>query len=235
MKQNIERPAGHSSNTLVSRSQFKPMLFSTLMVQAVLEGRKTKTRRLKGLQNIDVKATEIIANNGWPKQGNFTARFQFKNIETDGVEAWEVTNVLKSPCKVGDIIWVRETWRPIEQDFGNPRYEYKATEKINITDKWKPSLFMPKEACRLFLEVTDIRVERLNDISQEDAKAEGVYPAPHRCPGWVNELKSFTDCYKCSFKLLWNSINGKSGHQWDKNEWVWVITFKPVECPQGFC
>ena len=216
----------------------KPMLFSTPMVKAILDGKKTITRRQKGLTQIDLKATEIIPNKGWPKQGNFTARFQFNNIENDGVDAWEVTNILKSPFKIGDIIWVRETFRSIEQDFGKPRYEYKATEKINKTDKWKPSLFMPKDACRLFLKVTEIRVEKLHDISEQDAMNEGsdisdkYMTMVERCNNYSNPSggkKGYS--HKAGFEELWNKIN----KNWDDNPWVWVISFKRAGCPQGFC
>jgi hypothetical protein len=206
--------------------KYRPMLFSTPMVKAILEDRKTITRRQKGLTMIDVKATEIIPNNGWPKQGNVTARFQFKFIENDGVDAWEITNILKSPFNVGDIIWVRETFRSIEQDFGKPRYEYKATEKINKADKWKPSLFMPKDACRLFLEVTELRVEKLQDITGDDILNEGVDNGKsNKAMGirWEN-------MQRMAFEELWNKIN----NNWNVNPWVWVISFKKIKRPAYF-
>ena len=253
MKQNIEFLNSHSDNTIISKTKFKPMLFSMPMVQAVLEGKKTETRRLKGLQNIDAKATEIIANNGWPKQGNFTARFQFKDIKTDGVEAWEITNILKSPVKIGDVIWVRETWNTREGEFvykASPNLFkqtnwYKEIENafrivsLEVPEpenciQWKPSLFMPKNACRLFLEVTDIRAERLQNISEQDAIAEGVINLEGTIL-WYNYIQ---DRYTCgsaieSYKSLWQKINGIES--WDLNSSVWVITFKVVKCPQGFC
>jgi len=240
MKSNRITSAGHSSNTIVSRSQFKPIPFSTPMVEAIIAGRKTQTRRI-------VKQAV-----GWDINWKV---MPIKEEHVDGIQRYEIRcgtqyhlPWFKAKFEVGDILWVRETFA----EWDNGGYAYKAdgfierygawerdTPKkfhdVERVERWKPSLFMPKEACRLFLEVTEIKPQRLNDISQEDAKAEGVFPAPHRCPGWVNELKSFADCYKCSFKLLWNKINGKSGHQWDKNEWLWVISFKVVECPQGFC
>jgi len=226
------------NHLLVEAFSVKPLLFSTLMVKAILAGKKTITRRQEGLTQIDLKATEIIPNNGWLKQGNFTARFQFKNIENDGVDAFKVTNILKSPFKIGDIIWVRETFRSIEQDFGNPRYEYKATEKINKTDKWKPSIFMPKNACRLFLEVTGIRVEKLQDISERDAINEGAdisdkyMTMTERYNNYNNPSagrKGYS--HKSGFEILWNKIN----KNWNDNPWVWVISFKRAGCPQGFC
>ena len=239
------------------------MLFSTPMVQAILDGRKTMTRRLKGLKNVDVKATEIIANNGWPKQGNFTARFQFKDIEKDGVEAWEVTNIFKSPVKIGDVIWARETWNELDNEIAYKASSdlFKKTEWYNKIDKafklvsletplpencikWKPSLFMPKSACRLFLEVTNVKVERIQDISEQDAKNEGVEFQDANFNGLLYvgyknyEIKDINvlDWFKHpsqSFQSLWTKINGF--YSWYNNPFVWVYTFKIIERPQGFC
>lgn len=268
MKSNRITSAGHSSNTIVSRSQLKPILFSSEMVKAILAGRKTQTRRAKGLKWIDDKATEVVENNGWPKQGNFAAKLKYQNSDGKGKpDAWEITNIVKSPYKVGDILWVRETSRiihinhslesasfftiqfkdnsvldyqkvkPIQFELGDEFY--KKAYEIGITDiafgKWKPSLFMPKSSCRIFLEVTDVKVERLGQISEEDAVNEGVdfdysegiqfknYDKGSLCYEFCDPLRSY--------ESLWCSINGS----YDKNQWVWVITFKVVECPQGFC
>lgn len=86
--------------------------------------------------------------------------------------------------------------------------------------KWKPSLFMPKDACRIFLKVTDVKVERLQDITEAEAKAEGVQVA---------------DCchaYYHGFSLLWQKINGKES--WEANPWAWCISFEKIEKPAGF-
>jgi hypothetical protein len=108
---------------------------------------------------------------------------------------------------------------------------------------WKPSIFMPKIACRIFLEVTNVRVERLNDISESDAIAEGIYAKPGSVSGtrWYTKFISktearleglFTESAKECFKSLWESINGKES--WEANPWVWVYDFKRVEKPENF-
>lgn len=189
----------------------RPILFSTAMVRALLDGRKGMTRRLVKDKHV---LYQLDVNNHVPSFYNNSDFCPYG--------------------QVGDILWVRETFSWDWKDYSERTekyYYYKAStsdEYLASGEKWQPSIFMPKEACRIRLEITNVRVERLQDISQEDAKAEGLYPAPHRCPGWKNELLSFTDCYKCAFKILWNSINGKKGHQWNKNEWVWVIEFRKI-------
>jgi hypothetical protein len=128
--------------------------------------------------------------------------------------------------KIGDVLWVRETWFKMDGQF-----IYKADVKYPKSLKWKPSIFMPREACRLRLEITDIRVERLHDISEEEAIKEGIqyignYPEhgvdiykhywAHNIVGVQNPIESF--------KSLWQSINDN----WDKNPFVWVIEFKKI-------
>ncbi len=237
-----------------------PILFSTPMVQANLEGRKTQTRRTKGLENISELATEIVRSDQWKKQGDWVARFKYK-----GEEKYAVTNVIKCPYgQVGDVLWVREKWTQnglkyyrYAADWPNEVYisgEPKGTfigegvpEKFK--GKWKPSIHMPKEACRLFLRITNIRVERLKDITDQDAIAEGI-------EGYFEKLfmewryrdydkklqkgygKSNIDYPTwrepvSSFKSLWESINGKDS--WEANPWVWVVEFEKLEGkPDGF-
>ena len=188
----------------------KPILFSTEQVQAILEGRKTMTRRV--IKNIP----EGIHSNG---------------MFLDGATE------IKCPYQPGDILWVRETWyyeeHMHELTAGDPdlpsgrykhRYIYKASDPdypvdVGVGDKgWRPSIFMPKEAARIFLEVTNVRVERLQEITEEDARAEGVFPAeahPHQ--------------HRDAFADLWDSINLKRGFGWETNPWVWVISFMRTE------
>ena len=123
--------------------------------------------------------------------------------------------------EVGDILWVRETWQ--RTDFlhvsdENYGYVYKASENGREWEandeswKWRPSIFMPKEACRIWLEVTDVRAERLQDISRGDAMQEG-------CP-FANMAKETSPCVW--FSEIWEKINGN----WNENPWVWCISFK---------
>lgn len=222
----------------------RPILFSTPMVQAILEGRKTQTRRTIKPQP-DSKATLFSYQpDQWPKKP-WIAKFKFKEIE--GAPYYEVTNDYKCPYgKTGDILWVRETWAVT----CGGKYEYKADggfppriihESANesggedvVTERWFPSIHMPKEACRLFLRITDIRVERLQDITEEDAKAEGVlqfkdgsykfYVEP--MPANINPGCSSA---KDSFFSLWRTINGAESLK--ANQWVWVISFERTEKP----
>jgi hypothetical protein len=186
-----------------------PILFSTPMVQAILEGRKTQTRRLikDKLQPVRVEVISgrrLVKPSGWP----------LMNVD-------EFTERLCPYGKPGDQIWCRETWRGIKQDFGPERIEYKATETINLTDKWRPSIFMPKEAARIWLKVESVRVERLQDIPYPDIEKEGIS---------LDQLKGCDPCLPASihlhheFKKLWERINGTDS--WQANPWVWVVSFK---------
>lgn len=206
----------------------KPILFSTPMVQAILDGRKTQTRRI-------VKDSMLQENENEFKEEEF------------------LKATIKKPINKGDILWVRETWFPTRYDFkellqsgitslskGNI-IKYKADNDYDpikdcVGRSWKPSIFMPKEACRIFLEVTNDRVERLQDITEGDAKAEGVEKLsnPKHVQRWKDYLigREFLTSPMYSFKTLWQSINGKES--WKQNPWVWVYEFKQVEKPKNF-
>jgi hypothetical protein len=124
----------------------------------------------------------------------------------------------------GHRLWVRETFAaPWGLDYKFPSGEsgifYRADNPAKFPDdgSWKPSIFMPRKASRITLEITEVRVERLNDVSEEDAKSEGTkYPAGGP-----------TSCYRMGFSWLWDSCYGKGA--WDKNPWVWAITFKRIK------
>lgn len=212
----------------------RPILFSTPMVQAILEGRKMQTRRIVK----DDRLNPTQPDGQWVRDLDYI-RFwdghaKFCEKHNHIYEAY-----VKCPYgQIGDILWVRETWvntcdLPCSEDDEEPEYSYKAdcpSETIpHIV--WRPSIFMPKDACRIKLEITDIRVERLGEISEEDAIAEGIEV--------VNVLTYDTPLYKnylpvppsdgfqhspSSFKSLWTKINGS----YDPNVWVWVIEFKRI-------
>lgn len=205
--------------------KYIPILFSTLMVQALLASRKTMTRRVVKALQPDTMADD----KGWStKYTYFTSNATGENI----------FNRLKDKCpygKVGDVLWVRETWSlitpygPEDYYFGykiNTGVQIKASSKYDYAspDIWRPSIHMPKEACRLFLEITNIRVERLQDITGEDALSEGVE---------VNTTfpVAIGDAYR-GFQKLWQSINGPES--WEANPWVWVIEFKQIDKPDNF-
>lgn len=239
------------------------MIFNGEMVRAILDGRKTQTRRI-------VKGVPSSHDfHGWVMSST--------SAKDEGKACWAVgkSPLLNHPIRircpfgeVGDRIWVRETWgvvsheldedgriqpwspdRPAtdihEMPFGNGYYSghaiYAADGDFTCGDDdgyedgrscWKPSIHMPRAACRILLEVTGVRVERLNGISETDAEAEGID---------MEALFDSQDCYDCiadhnmtgrptakgAFKYLWESIYGEEG--WKSNPWVWVIEFKRVE------
>lgn len=142
---------------------------------------------------------------------------------------------VKYPWEVGDILWVRETWNDICWGNSKTEYWYKADEPIDadtgvLRERWRPSIFMPRAAARLFLKVISIRVERLQDISEADAISEGIKTTfEHRqhhdgsihAAIVVNHIRQFAD--------LWNGINYKRGYGWGFNPWVWVLEFERIE------
>lgn len=184
-----------------------PILFSTSMAKAILAGRKTMTRRIIKPQPID-----NIEVDGNFYEGNYKGY-----VKVDNHPNWQQQFAYEF-CpygEVGSTLWVRETWQKVdtypEPDcFG--KYLYKSMG--DTCDKWKPSIFMPKDACRIFLKITDIKVERVQDISEEDAIKEGV-------ESWCDAIDNF--------KQLWQSINGEES--WNSNPWCWCISFERTESP----
>ena len=202
--------------------KFIPILFSTEMINAILEGRKTQTRRA-------VKFNNYLPSLTHKHHSKMTVRgFEVYdgNKELDG-------NLIFRHGNVDDILWVRETFT-----FWNDQPCYKADNlSENKLLKWKPSIFMPKEASRIFLKVTNVRVERLNDISESDAIAEGVEKiADYGATGYklyTEPEASYSDIDAVySFESLWESINGKESL--DANPFVWVIEFEKIDKPENF-
>lgn len=226
----------------------KPILFNTEMVRAILDGRKTCTRRVIKPQP-DEKHTYPL--------GFVTDSTEKKEVGSFGFAANEYgvsIQYVKPPYRYapGDILYVRETfaWCPCwdcgldiepgrcsnatakiykEGEYGC--YMYRASCEDNeypSADTWHPSIHMPKEAARIWLKVTDVRVERLQDITSEQISREGVeVEYPHVLNG---EEKRY------AFSTLWNSTIKKSDldrYGWDANPWVWVIEFERCEKPEG--
>jgi len=206
----------------------RPILFSGDMVRAILEGRKTQTRRLVNPQPIVGSGQEIVqvaSNDFWvgTNNGHFSGH-----------------SSTRFSCKFGqsgDQVWVKETFA-IHPDYNPPynfdgQYVYRATDPDwETTDgwKWKPSLFMPREASRIFLEITEVRVERLQDISENDAWKEGIEfkrpPINQNATGFRHYQSGFYNAKNAqhSYQTLWEKINGPES--WDLNPWVWVVEFK---------
>ncbi len=185
----------------------KPIIFSTPMVQAILDGKKTQTRRV-------IKIDDAPEN--WKI-----------SIAGTSIVRTEPYDVKLPRYAAGDILWVRETWFENEECLLYKASKYENTKEYHgrngwVQIKWRPSIFMPRKAARIFLRVTNVRVERLQDISEEDARAEGVNGIPRSTVLYPN------DDYIYPFKQLWNSLNQKRGYGWDTNPWVWVIEFERI-------
>ncbi|HDU8700541.1 TPA: hypothetical protein RG717_002316 [Morganella morganii subsp. morganii] len=204
------------------------IIFNADMVRAILAGRKTQARRI-------IKAVPTTHDfHGWVMSSTCA--------KDEGKACWAIGDspLLKDPIrrncpfgKIGDRLWVRETWQCglcTESTFA-----YRATHKPSDLEegwseiiKWRPSSQMPRWASRILLEITGVRVEQLQDINEEDAVAEGVAPLhggywKHYQPDWTQHQLSA----RGSFVTLWNSINGVDA--WYKNPWVWVIEFKQIQ------
>ena len=182
----------------------KPILFNTEMVKAILEGRKTQTRRI-----IKPRPHGQAMQYGRP--------------------------VVNPPVEPGDILWVRETWKQATTGTAGPGlidlYLYKADEPQDTTgmmveDRWHPSIHMPRIAARVFLKVTAVRAERIQDITHEDVLREGI----DECNGRKNGEDCA--CAEIKFKDLWDSTIKKADipeSGWNANPWVWVIEFERTE------
>lgn len=187
--------------------EMKPILFNTEMVRAILDGRKTQTRRVV---NDKVSLSFITLRHG----NGFTS---------DSDESYLKNDILLRPkYQIGDILRVRETWGVHGI---NKRVVYKATEwlknDVPLSHKWKPSIHMPKEYARIFLKVSNVRVERLQDINGEDCEKEGFDNCFFDGPIWGGEV------YKW-FTKLWNST-AKDGYKWEDNPYVFVYEFERIK------
>jgi len=188
-----------------------PILFSTAMVRAIIDGRKTVTRRVC---KCPVSLIEELK-------------------EVDGFAWFGNCGVWKSemPYQVGDTLWVRETWCNIEDDIHyKADYIYRA-DGLYENDywlKWRPSIHLPRKAARLFLRVTDVRAERLQDITNEDAIKEGVGFYTPRFETDIATSASESTTARTKFCSLWDSLNARRGYGWDANPWVFRVGFEKI-------
>lgn len=207
----------------------KPILFNTEMVQAILDGRKTCTRRIcKDANECTVPDMDFYnADRRTYAVHNFVDKEHMEQLSTA-----ERT----CPICTGDILYVRETWKKAPNGY----YYYEDWQRNDIADvtKWKPSIHMPKEAARIWLKVMNVRVERLQEITDEQAKREGIQY--DECPTGFT-WKQETDMHNCyttqigAMQALWNSTIKKSDldrYGWDASPWVWVIEFERCEKPE---
>lgn len=214
----------------------KPILFNTEMVRAILDGRKSCTRRL-------VKPEP---------QGYFEVSEEPLYVyDTDGNQG-----KITPPYQPGDILYVRETWHKYIKRVGKGEscrfaefYGYRASvaNSEDADEPWRPSIHMPKEAARIWLKVTDVKVERLQEMKPVDVIKEGAYPDCWDCLNTYEESGSQCcygteeQCSQCDgvmmeWEKLWNSTIKKSdldSYGWDANPWVWVIEFERCKKPKG--
>ena len=233
----------------------KPILFNTEMVRAILDGRKDATRRIvKGFIPDDA----VWGYTAFTPKGYISCRGTFADKYGE--------KFFKLPCEPGDILYVRETWQcwrahryeatadirfraggdDVRLQFANGNtdsidrldYDTFVHKWFSHNREWKPSLFMPKVAARIWLKVTDVRVERLQESSEDGAVKEGIYVAnckdcnaPFGCDACPDEGYNEID----EFVELWNSTIKKfdiDRYGWDANPWVWVIEFERCEKPE---
>ena len=231
--------SGNSKLLLKMEQQTKPkeipMLYSSAMVNATLAGRKTQTRRTTNLKQFNECPDQWRYDGGTiedePEDGLSPNTHWMERLkEGEPTERYEPVTCHYG--KPGDVIWVRESFN--WDVYPDLRPVYKAdvpenmAEFINKGIKWKPSIHMPKDAARIWLEVVEVRAERLNEISEEDACAEGVEGGDlwkDYKMGNDPEAMRFIEPSE-SFRSLWKSINGPDS--WDENPWVWVVTFKVI-------
>ncbi len=179
----------------------RPIIFSTPMVVAILAGRKAQTRR-------------VIVPQPERRLEKTAGALTWRYTDREGIDP--KSPHFRAPCQVGDTLWVRETFSlspdgPIYRASGSDAGMLEPGDRI----VWRPSIHMPRWAARLFLRVTDVRVERLQDISEADAIAEG---------------RSLTrDDPRGYFPETWDSLNARRGYGWDANPWLWVISFERID------
>lgn len=223
------------------------MIFNGEMVRAILDGRKTQTRRIMKLQP---KPSKSRPGDFWFSSKKLESMVHVSDLAPGNSPIADYHLFIQEHCcpfgAVGDRIWVREAFRVHSRATDVATLVYKASERNSWTEqthrvpvavcnkpatpeKWTPSLHMPRWASRILLEITDVRVERLNAISEEDARAEGIIDGgclncgePEPC-GCANPDPDATD----AFAYLWQSIYGQES--WNANPWVWVISFERID------
>ena len=198
----------------------RPILFTVEMVRAILDGRKTQTRRI-------VKPQPVPVLFGWELVGKKGAKTQWGEHIKDPMCA----TVFCPYGQPGDRLWIRETWAPnfrapLGASDQRPYVLFRANGDGDPGQKWKPSIFMRRHSCRIVLEIIGVRLERVQSISEKDAQAEGA-EIQKECPGgqWIicgPRLGSYREGYR----WLWDKVNGPGS--WAVNDHVWVIEFRRV-------
>lgn len=191
----------------------KPILFSGPMVRAILAGRKTVTRRVYKPRRPPPYEDVDEGDDGAPRPFEMDEYGDYHHRRSPFGEP-------------GDRLWVREAWCNLALEGHAPVYAYRADGELTLPPgvQWKPSIHMPRAASRLTLEVKSVRIERLQDITEQDALSEGVEANPYyMADGTVDDMMSIPA--RANFASLWDSIDGKK-HPWTSNPWVWVVSFE---------
>jgi hypothetical protein len=243
-----------------------PILFSGPMVRAILAGEKTQTRRVITPHDSTIESapriywqhgdfSKAFANHLDPRQEYLSVPAHDEpDCPTCQLYGWrDTTHRIHCRHEVGDLLWVRETWCPVDDGEDGGRWvDYRATPRYSGEHpagwenasgypealKWRSSIHMPRWASRITLGVERVRVHRVQDITEEDARAEGVEPItkwaeswceghpespnPSRPGGYVREHKSYVE----GFRALWDSLNAARGYGWDANPWVFATTLQ---------
>lgn len=232
----------------------QPILMSTPMVQALLAGTKTETRRDKNLKEINENPDEWTFH-GTTKcdvpQGYKIGTYIFTR------EKDPLATAVKCPWEVGNILWTKETWRPVlkidqnamgewpmirykadSSEIAVPFDEYEWFRELTKDGKfiYKSSMFMRRKFARIFLQITEIKLERLHDITEDGAIAEGIggFDLPQSCrelyPASYKDYSKKSETWNLSpidsYKSLWESINGEGS--WEKNPWIWCVKFEKL-------
>jgi hypothetical protein len=186
----------------------KPIIFSTPMVQAILDGKKTQTRR-------------VVKINGYP----ITSPKESLELTKEGLiyhSFCSMSGYYKPLCQPGDILYVRETWADVfgkyeyRADYSESENTYRVKRYGTTIAKWRPSIHMPREAARIFLRVTNVRVERLQAITYDDCLREGLWD-------YGTDVDTLA-----AFQKLWQNLNAERGYGWEINPWVWVYEFEKI-------
>jgi len=233
----------------------KPIIFNTEMVQAILDGNKSQTRRVIKRKGYDEQINASDMEFATPSHDPAWWDIGKRRTEAEDGRSPFLTHLncigVSPRYQPGDTLYVRETWAKLcevdengftHYDRSNYYYRTDGEQQIDLYDddgmflddqniKWKPSIHMPKEAARIFLRVTDVRVERLQDISSADVAAEGI----SREMAFVATLGSIMNTslnWRGAYAKLWNELYAKKGYGWESNPWVGAYTFERCEKPE---
>jgi hypothetical protein len=215
----------------------RPMIFSGDSVRAILDGRKTQTRRVI---KFPVEKLAISKDKSWIKAVYQDGGGNWIGWSCDSPDLAEFTKKAYPSgegfrCTYGvpgDRLWVRETWKEIiDQGLGHNSVVYRASDGAWLGEKWRSPIFMPRWASRITLKIINIRAERLQEISELDAISEGIEKINNH-PHWA--WKDYTGNGQdlspiFSYQSLWDTLNAKRGYPWESNPFVWVIGIKRIE------